>query len=190
MPLSNRYPSLQGRPVFVTGGGSGIGATLVAAFAAQGAKVAFVDVAEAASVALAASVAAAGHVAPWWRQVDVRDTAALQTAIGEAAAELGDFQVLVNNVASDERPALADVTPEYFDERMAVNLRAAFFALQAVVPGMRRAQWGAVVNLGSIGWQMKSPDYPLYAMAKSAINGLTRGNAAVLGRDGIRIKCW
>lgn len=181
------YPSLRGRAVFVTGGGSGIGAAIVAAFAAQGAKTAFVDVAEAPGRALADGLAAAGHDRPWWRVCDVRDVAALQAAIGAAAAELGDFHALVNNVASDDRHTLASVTPAYYDERIAINQRAALFALQAVVPGMQRLGGGSVINLGSIGWQIKSADYPCYAIAKSAANGLTRGTAAPLGRDRIRI---
>jgi NAD(P)-dependent dehydrogenase (short-subunit alcohol dehydrogenase family) len=181
------YPSLQGRAVFVTGGGTGIGATLVESFAAQGARVGFVDVAEEPSRALADAVAAAGHAKPWWRACDVRDVAALQAAIADAARELGDFHVLVNNVASDTRHTLAEITPAFYDDRIAINQRAALFALQAVVPGMRRLGGGSVVNLGSIGWQIKGSEYPCYAIAKSAVNGLTRGTAASLGRDRIRV---
>jgi NAD(P)-dependent dehydrogenase (short-subunit alcohol dehydrogenase family) len=185
--LSARYRSLQGRRVFITGGGSGIGAAMVEAFAAQGAQVAFIDVAEAASRSLAEAVQAAGHLAPWWRHCDVRDVAALQSAIRDAAAELGDVEVLVNNVASDDRHTIESVTPAYWDERMAINERPAFFAIQAVVPGMQRAGGGAIVNLGSTGWQTKGSEYPCYAIAKSSVNGLTRGLAASLGRDRIRI---
>lgn len=181
------YPSLHGRAVFVTGGGSGIGATLVESFAAQGARVAFVDVAEEPSRALADAVAAAGHARPWWRACDVRDVAALQAAIADAARELGDFHVLVNNVASDTRHTLAEVTPAFYDDRIAINQRAALFALQAVVPGMQRLGGGSVINLGSISWQIKQADLPCYAIAKSAVNGLTRGTAASLGRDRIRV---
>ena len=181
------YADLRGRAVFVTGGGSGIGASIVSAFAEQGARVAFVDVAEAASTALADTLATAGLPRPWWQRCDVRDVAALQAAIAAAGAALGDFHALVNNVASDDRHALAEVTPAYYDERIAINQRAAFFALQAVVPGMQRLGGGSIVNLGSIGWQIKSADYPCYAIAKSAVNGLTRGNAASLGRDRIRV---
>ena len=182
-----RFPSLQGRSVFVTGGGSGIGAAMVEAFAAQGARVAFVDVAAEASAALASRVQARGHAAPWWRACDVRDIAALQQAIADAAAALGDFHVLVNNVASDDRHTLESVTPEYWDSRMAINERPAFFAIQAVVPGMRRLGQGSVVNLGSTGWQSKASGYPCYAVAKSSVNGLTRGLAKTLGADRIRI---
>lgn len=181
------YPSLRNRAVFITGGGTGIGAAIVSAFAAQGAKVAFVDIAEAASRSLAEHLAATTGQAPWWRRCDVRDVAALQAAIHEAAAHLGDFEVLVNNVANDERRALAAITPDYWDDRMAINQRPALFAIQAVVPGMKRRGGGSVINLGSTGWQTKSSGYPCYAVAKSSVNGLTRGLAAELGADRIRI---
>lgn len=181
------YPSLRGRRVFITGGGSGIGATMVEAFVTQGAQVAFIDVAADAGQALAGSLAAAGHPAPWWRACDVRDVPALQAAIADAAAALGDFHVLVNNVASDTRHTLAEITPEFYDDRIAINQRAALFALQAVVPGMQRLGGGSIVNLGSISWQIKQPDLPCYTVAKSAVNGLTRGMAGLLGRDRIRV---
>ena len=181
------FHSLRDRRVFVTGGGSGIGAAMVEAFAAQGARVAFVDVAEDASAALAREVAGRGHPAPWWRACDVRDVDALQSAIAAAAAALGDFHVLVNNVASDDRHTLESVTPAYWDDRMAINERPAFFAIQAVVPGMRRLGGGAIVNLGSTGWQTKGGEYPCYAIAKSSVNGLTRGLAKSLGAHRIRI---
>jgi NAD(P)-dependent dehydrogenase (short-subunit alcohol dehydrogenase family) len=181
------YPSLRGRCVFITGGGSGIGAALVEAFCAQGARVAFVDIAEGASAALAERVRAAGHESPWWRACDVRDIAALQRAIADAAAACGDFHVLVNNVASDDRHTIEEVTQDYWDNRMAINERPAFFAIQAVVPGMRRLGGGAIVNFGSTGWQTKGSTYPCYAIAKSSVNGLTRGLAGSLGKDRIRV---
>ncbi|MDB5895232.1 MAG: 3-oxoacyl-ACP reductase [Rhodoferax sp.] len=155
--------------------------------AAQGARVAFIDIAEGPSRALAAEIEAAGHAAPWWRTCDVRDIAAMQAAIAEAASSLGDFAALVNNVASDDRHTLEQVTPAYYDERMAINERPAFFAIQSVVPGMRRLGFGAIVNLGSTGWQGKGSGYPCYAVAKSSVNGLTRGLAKTLGEDRIRI---
>ena len=181
-----QYLSLRGKSVFITGGGTGIGAAMVSAFAEQGAQVAFVDVAAAESEALAAQLRAQG--APvWWQSCDVRDVAALQQAIASAQAVLGDFSVLVNNVARDDRHTLESVTPEYWDERMAVNQRPAFFAIQAIAPGMRRLGGGAVINLGSTGWQTKGSGYPCYAVAKSSVNGLTRGLADSLGADRIRI---
>lgn len=182
-----RHPGLAGRRVFVTGGGTGIGAAIVEAFAQQGAQVAFVDLAAEASDALCARLAASGLPRPWWRRCDVRDIAALQSAIADAGAELGDFTVLVNNVAHDERHTLDAVTPAYYDERMAINQRPALFAIQAVRPGMRRQGHGAVINLGSTGWRTKASGYPCYAIAKSAVNGLTRGLARELGADRIRI---
>lgn len=188
LPAAGRYPGLQGARVFVTGGGSGIGAAIVEAFATQGARVAFVDVAEAASRELAERLAASGAPAPWWRRCDVRDIAALQAAISEAGRALeDDFAVLVNNVASDDRHTLESVTPDYYDERMAINERPAFFAIQAVVPGMKRLGGGSIVNLGSTGWQTKGGAYPCYAVAKSSVNGLTRGLAKPLGEHRIRI---
>ena len=174
-PVYATYASLRGRRVFITGGGSGIGAAMVEAFCAQGARVAFVDVAAEASAELARRIEASGRPAPWWRACDVRDVAALQRAIADAAAALGDFHALVNNVASDDRHTLASVTAEYYDNRMAINERPAFFAIQAVVPGMQRLGQGAIVNLGSTGWQTKAGEYPCYAIAKSSVNGLTRG---------------
>ncbi|HSI60685.1 MAG TPA: SDR family oxidoreductase [Ideonella sp.] len=184
---AGRYPSLRGRNVFVTGGGTGIGAAIVAALAAQGARVAFIDLAAEPSRTLAESLAAQGHPEPWWRAVDVRDVAALQAAVADASAALGDFAVLVNNVAHDERHKLEAVTLDYWEERMAVNQRPAFFAIQAVVPGMQRLGGGSIVNLGSTGWQTKGGEYPCYAIAKSSVNGLTRGLAQPLGKDRIRI---
>jgi NAD(P)-dependent dehydrogenase (short-subunit alcohol dehydrogenase family) len=185
--LDSTYPSLRNLPVFVTGGGGGIGAAIVTAFVEQGARVAFVDVAEDASRALVQQLQDAGHAAPWWRTCDVRDVPALQAAIRDAAAALGEMAVLVNNVASDDRHTLESVTPEYYDQRMAINERPAFFAIQSVVPGMRKLGGGSIINLGSTGWQTKGTGYPCYAIAKSSVNGLTRGLAKSLGQDRIRI---
>ena len=181
------FPSLNGQRVFITGGGTGIGAAMVTAFAEQGAQVAFVDMAEIESAQLANTIAASGHLKPWWRVCDVRDVAALKQTIDAAVSELGDFSTLVNNVARDDRHTLESVTPEYWDERMAVNQRPAFFAIQAIVPGMQRLKGGAIINFGSTGWQTKGGNYPCYAIAKSSVNGLTRGLAESLGADRIRI---
>ena len=181
------YRSLQGQRVFITGGGTGIGAAMVEAFAEQGAQVAFVDFADAQSLALIEKISAAGHVKPWYLHCDVRDVVALQKAVAEAIAALGDFATLINNVARDDRHTLESVTLEYWEERMAVNQRPAFFAIQAVVPGMRRLGGGSIINFGSTGWQNKGGNYPCYAIAKSAVNGLPRGLARSLGQDRIRV---
>lgn len=181
------YPSLAGRRVFVTGGGTGIGADIVAAFARQQATVAFVDIAAEASAALGERMAAEGFARPWYCTCDVADVLSLQRTIADAAHALGDFHVLVNNVASDDRHALHEVTPEYWDQRMAINQRPAFFAIQSVVPGMQRQGGGSIVNLGSTGWQTKAGGYPAYATAKASVNGLTRGLAHELGAARIRI---
>lgn len=181
------FPSLAGRRVFITGGGSGIGASLVEGFCRQGARVAFVDIDAAAAGALLQSLRAKGLPEPWFRRCDVTDIADLTRAMAESAAALGDFHVLVNNVASDDRHATAEVTPEYWDQRMAVNQRPAFFAIQAVLPGMQRLGGGSIINIGSTGWLNKTAGYPAYATAKASVLGLTRGLARELGALGIRI---
>ncbi len=186
-PGSAQFPSLRDKRVFITGGGSGIGGCLVDAFARQGARVAFIDIDESASTVLVDRIAGAGFAAPWWQRCDVRDAYALQAAIRAAAAALGHFHVLVNNVASDDRHRTEDVTPEYWDDRMAVNERPAFFAIQAVVPGMRELGGGSIINFGSTGWRTKGSGYIAYATAKSSAMGLTRGLAKELGADRIRI---
>jgi NAD(P)-dependent dehydrogenase (short-subunit alcohol dehydrogenase family) len=183
---SAQYPSLAGRTVFITGGGSGIGADLVRGFARQGARVGFIDIDAAASTQLVAELAGA-PTPPRFLHVDVRDVAALQAAIADTAAALGDISVLINNVASDDRHELADVNADYFDQRVAINLRPHFFATQAVVDGMRRLGGGAIINLGSVGWKIKSTGYPVYALCKAAAQGLTRSLARELGPDGIRV---
>jgi NAD(P)-dependent dehydrogenase (short-subunit alcohol dehydrogenase family) len=183
------YPSLRDRVVFVTGGASGIGAAHVRNFAAQGARVAFVDIADADAAALVASVAAAGHPAPFFQRCDLRDIDALRDAIATAAERLGPITVLVNNAAHDERHKFEDVTVAYWDERQAVNLRHQFFAIQAVAPMMRAAGGGSIVNFGSISWRRMQGGMPAYTTAKAAIEGLTRGMARDLGPDRIRVNC-
>ncbi len=182
-----QFPSLRGMRVFITGGGSGLGAAMVEAFAEQGAQVAFVDFAQPDSEALVQKIAAAGHLKPWWRLCDVRDVGALQAAMQSAIAEVGDFFTLINNVARDDRHTLEAVTPDYWEERMAVNQRPAFFAIQALVPGMKRLGGGSIINFGSTGWQTKGSEFPLYAIAKASVNGLTRGLAGSLGPHRIRV---
>ena len=181
------YPSLKGKSVFITGGGSGIGGCLTEGFARQGSRVAFIDIAEAPSQALLEKIAAAGHPKPWFRKTDVTDIPALQAAIRDAARELGDFSVLINNVANDDRHKLMDVTAEYYDNRIAVNQRPAFFAIQAVVPGMKKLGGGSIINFGSNSYGAKGRVFPVYTTAKSSVIGLTRGVAAELGEHRIRV---
>jgi NAD(P)-dependent dehydrogenase (short-subunit alcohol dehydrogenase family) len=181
------YPSLRGRSVFITGGGSGIGGCMTEAFARQGSRVAFVDFAESPSQALVRKIENAGLPRPWYRKTDVTDVAALTASIRDAAKDLGDFQVLINNVANDDRHSLMDVTPEYYDARIAVNQRPAFFAIQSVVPGMKRLGGGSIINIGSNSYGAKGRNMPVYTTAKSSVIGLTRGLAAELGEHRIRI---
>ena len=181
------YPSLRDRVVFVTGGASGIGAEEVTQFARQGAKVAFVDIADGAANALVETFRKAGHPAPPYQHCDIRDIAALQAAIASAAAALGPITVLVNNAANDQRHDYQDVTVDYWDERMATNLRHQFFAIQAVAPMMKAAGGGSIINFGSISWHTNSGGMPAYTTAKAAVEGLTKGMARDLGPDGIRV---
>jgi NAD(P)-dependent dehydrogenase (short-subunit alcohol dehydrogenase family) len=179
-----RYHSLQGRSVIVTGGASGIGADLVRAFAAQGCRVGLLDRDAAAGQALAA-----GLTHTHFRACDVTDVAALQGAIAELQEAIGGVDVLVNNVANDERHAIENVTPAYFDERVAINLRPHFFAMQAVLGSMRARGGGAIVNMGSGSWKIKGAGYAVYATCKSAMLGFTRVLARELGPDNIRVNC-
>jgi len=181
--MTATYPDLAGRTVFISGGGSGIGAAFVRAFAAQGCAVGFVDVADEPSRALAAAL---GDRVRYWR-CDVRDIAALRGAIAAAAAAFGPVTVLVNNAARDDRHEVADVTPEYWDENLAVNLRHHFFAAQAVAPGMGAAGGGSIINMGSVSWMRGRPQMVAYTTSKAAIMGLTRTLARALGGSGIRV---
>ena len=181
-----RYPSLEGVPVVISGGASGIGAALVRNFAQQGARVGFVDIAGAAGDLLVTELAEAGHSVRF-AHCDITDTAAYQAAIAGFADAHGDALVLVNNAAHDQRHDWSEVTPAYWDERLAVNLKHAFFAIQAVAPGMIRARRGSIINTGSISWMVGTPLIPLYATAKAAMHGLTRSMAGELGASGISV---
>jgi NAD(P)-dependent dehydrogenase (short-subunit alcohol dehydrogenase family) len=181
------YPSLKDRSVFVTGGGSGIGAAEVEHFAAQGSRVAFVDIDVRASEALVERIAARGHTQPLFIACDLRDIEALRAAIRQAGEAHGPITVLVNNAANDDRHAWDEVTPQYWDDRMALNLRHQFFAAQAVQPMMKAAGGGSIINFGSISWMLGQGDKPAYTTAKSAIMGLTRSLAREFGIDDIRV---
>jgi NAD(P)-dependent dehydrogenase (short-subunit alcohol dehydrogenase family) len=181
-----QYPSLAGRVVFVTGGGSGIGAAMVAGFALNDARVAFVDVDEAASEALVRELSGARH-APVFISCDLTDIAALQSAISRTHNELGPIAVLVNNAANDERHEVDEVTPEYWDRAMAVNLRHQFFAAQAVRAQMRELGHGSIINFSSIAWMGGGTRMVAYTSAKAAVIGLTRSLAREFGPDNIRV---
>ncbi|MEO8753019.1 MAG: SDR family oxidoreductase [Casimicrobiaceae bacterium] len=182
-----RYPSLAGRVVFITGGASGIGASLVLHFCDQGSRVAFVDLRSDLAQALIADITARGLPAPWFRECDLRDITALRAAIADAGAALGPIRVLINNAGNDDRHTLDEVTPEYFDDRIAVNLRHQLFAAQAVRPQMRDAGGGSIVNFNSITWTVADGDCICYVTAKSAITGMTRALATELGPEHIRV---
>ncbi|MBH0239142.1 SDR family NAD(P)-dependent oxidoreductase [Methylobrevis albus] len=185
-PVYARYPGLEGKPVLISGGATGIGAAIVRAFAAEGARVGFVDLAAAEGEALAAELEAGGATVRF-AACDITDTDAYKAAIAAIEAAHGPTLVLLNNAASDTRHDWATATPAYFDGRIAVNLRHAFFAIQAVAPGMIAAGGGAIVNFGSVGWMMATGGYPAYAASKAATHGLTRSFARDLGKHGIRV---
>jgi len=181
------YPSLQSRVVFVSGGSSGIGAELVRAFARQGARVAFCGTRPEGGQALTDELAAAGLPAPWYAACDVRDARAYQALLRRVIDELGAIRVLVNNAGRDDRHAMEDVTPEMWDDRLALNLKHYFFAIQAVAPAMTAAGGGSVVNMGSVSWMRGRPNLVGYTTAKAGILGLTRTLARELGPRHIRV---
>lgn len=181
------YPSLKDRVVLITGGATGIGESLVRHFAAQGARVAFFDVQDAAAIALRNALSTEGGTAPLYLRCDLTDVAALQESVGRVVAALGPVEVLVNNAGNDQRHAIEEVTAESWDKSLATNLRPYFFTAQAVLAGMKAAGRGSIVNMSSISWMIPSTGLPVYVTAKAAIVGLTRTLAHELGPDGIRV---
>jgi len=179
------YPDLNGASVFITGGGSGIGAGLTEAFLRQGARVAFVQRRDATGFCDAMHEAT-GH-RPLFLPCDITDPAALQGAVAQAAQAHGPVQVLVNNAANDQRHTLAEATPEFLDWSLAINFSAHVHAIRAVVPGMQAAGRGSIINITSISYMMGNAGYPIYTAANSALNGLTRSLAREFGRDRIRV---
>jgi NAD(P)-dependent dehydrogenase (short-subunit alcohol dehydrogenase family) len=181
------YSSLAGRVVLITGGASGIGAAFVRAFAAQKARVAFLDLDASAGEALVAELAAASGTAPLFVPCDLLDIDALRGAMAQVQGSLGDAAVLVNNAANDKRQVLAEVTPAEFDWTIGVNLKHVFFAAQAVVPQMQARGGGSIINMSSIAWMRGAPGLPVYAAAKAAIVGFTNSLARLVGPDRIRV---
>lgn len=184
-PRNATFHDLDGASVFVTGGGSGIGAALTDGFLAQGAQVAFIGRSDAS--AFVAKMRAAHGRAPLFVQGDITDTDALRAAIAQATAAHGPITALVNNAANDKRHSTAEVTPEFWDQMQAINLKAYFFAAQAVTPGMAEAGGGAIVNFSSISYMMGNAGSPAYTAANAGITGLTRSLAREFGPDGIRV---
>ena len=186
MQYGATYPSLKDKTVIVTGGGSGIGASIVEHFARQGAKVGFLDIAEEPSAALEKELRDEG-ASLCFQRCDVTDSNALQSTIRGLADELGPVGVLVNNAAHDQRHRFEDVTPAYWDDRIGVNIKHQFFAAQAVVDDMKQLGNGSIINMGSTSWMIGQGGMACYTAAKSAVLGLTRSLARDLGEHNIRV---
>ena len=179
------YPSLANKTVVITGGGSGIGAEIVRGFVRQKARVFFLDIAEGESRALVDKLDGAAT----FLKCDLTNISELKAAFATIEAKGGPVATLVNNAANDDRHRMEDVTETYWNERIAVNLRHYFFAAQAVVPGMKKASGGAIVNLGSVSWHLAMSELALYETAKAGIEGMTRALARELGESAIRVSC-
>ncbi len=182
-----RYPSLNGKGVLITGGGSGIGASLVEHFCAQGCKVGFLELNADAAEETAQTVGKQTGNRPFYRLVDLRDIDALRVGVSALQTEIGPIRVLINNAGNDDRRPIEDVTPEYWDERLQTNLRHQFFAVQAVVPEMVSGGGGAIINMGSISWMRGAAGLIFYTTAKSAVVGMTKSLARELGERNIRV---
>lgn len=181
------YPSLKDRVVLITGGASGIGESFVTQFARQGARVAFFDIQDAPAQALVASLTAKGCPTPLYIHCDLTDLSALKAAVDQVLVTHENIDVLVNNAANDQRHSIEEVTPEMWDNFMAINLRPHFFMIQAVLPSMRAAGRGSIINMSSIAWIIPNTNMPAYVSAKAAIVGLTRTLAHDLGPENIRV---
>jgi NAD(P)-dependent dehydrogenase (short-subunit alcohol dehydrogenase family) len=179
------YPSLKGKVVIVTGGGSGIGAAITRRFAEQGAKTAFIDIAEEPSKALVAKWAGPGRELHFER-ADLKNIDALRAAVAAIRNRFGPIDILINNAAHDERHALADLTSEYFDDRIAINLKHQFFMAQAVLPDMVAKKKGVIINFGSTSWMLGHGGMPAYEASKAAIVGFTRSIARAYGEHNVR----
>ena len=180
------YPSLNNKVVLVTGGGSGIGESITRSFIKQGAKVAFLDFNEKDSIKLINDLNTDNlH----FEFCDLRDIEQLKNSIKKISSKFGPIQILVNNAARDDRHSLESVTSEYFDERIATNLKHQLFSSQAVVSDMEKNGGGVIINMGSTSWMIGQGGMPCYTTAKSAVQGLTRGLARDLGPKNIRVNC-
>ncbi|WP_458069952.1 SDR family NAD(P)-dependent oxidoreductase [Rhodanobacter sp. BL-MT-08] len=182
------YPSLADRSVLITGGASGIGASLVEHFARQGARVGFIDIDDASAATLIESLAEVAHT-PVFQHGDITDLDALARSIDTLRSAVGPFSVLINNAANDSRHALDDVDEAFFERNIAVNLRHQVFVTKAVMADMQQLGGGSIICMGSISWIRKNGAFPLYAMAKAAVRGFVNGMARELGAQHIRINC-
>lgn len=183
------YPSLRDRVVVVTGGASGIGEAIVEAFAKQNSRVVFLDIQDAAADHLVQKIKAAGLTPPVYIHCDLCDATGIKASVEDILQRFKMVNVLVNNAGNDSRHSIEEVTPEYWDQAMAVNLKHQFFMSQAVIPSMRLAGGGSIVNMSSISWVIPSVGLPVYVAAKAAIVGLTRTLAHELGVHNIRVNC-
>ncbi|WP_277187018.1 SDR family NAD(P)-dependent oxidoreductase [Caballeronia sp. BR00000012568055] len=189
-PNLAQYPSLKGKTVLITGGATGIGAAFVEHFFAQGSKVAFIDIDTNAGEALADTLGASldeNQTRPMYLNIDLTDIDALRNGIADVRSAFGPIGVLVNNAANDKRHKIEDVTPELYDQTIAVNIRHQFFAAQAVAEDMKKLGGGSIINLGSISWMIKNSNIPIYMTAKAGVQGMTRGLARDLGQFNIRV---
>lgn len=185
--VSVSHPDIADRGVLITGGGSGIGAALVEGFAAQGARVAFIDIADDVSRNLAARLTAKSRNPVLYVKADLRNVGEARAAVNEAAAKLGSMSVLINNAGWDDRHELESVTEEYWDNSQTINLKQMFFVSQAAVPHLRKAGGGAIVNFSSIAYLLNMGEMPAYTTAKAGIIGLTKSVAGKLGPENIRV---
>jgi len=183
------YPSLKDRRVLITGGATGIGESLVRHFAGQGSRVAFLDMQDEVARTLCAQIATEGHPEPIYQHCDLTELPTLQTIVADVIATLGGLDALVNNAGNDRRHTIDEVTPEFWDRTMDVNLRHQFFVTQAALSALRDSGHGSIINMSSIAWLIPSTGLPVYVTAKAAIVGLTRTLAHETGKDNIRVNC-
>jgi NAD(P)-dependent dehydrogenase (short-subunit alcohol dehydrogenase family) len=188
-PQYATFPSLQDRVVIITGGATGIGESMVRAFAANHAKVIFLDIQDEAAAALIQLIKSQGLPTPAYKHCDLTDIAAVQATVNSIVYEFGIIDTLINNAANDTRHNFADVTSDSWDANIAVNLKHQFFMSQAVVPTMKKAGRGSIVTMSSISWMIPSTEMPVYVTSKAAIIGMTRSLAHDLGKDNIRVNC-
>jgi len=183
------YPSLKDRVIVVSGGASGIGEAIVKAFAQQQAQVVFLDIEDSSADALIRRIESSGGPPPIYHHCDLTDVAALREAVQKILQRFKGVDVLVNNAGDDTRHRIEEVSPDLWDKTMAVNLKQQFFLTQSLIPSMREAGRGSIINMSSIGWVIPSVGIPVYVTAKAAIVGMTRTLAHELGANGIRVNC-